>query len=254
MTGDGEAGGGLPLVQYWHSPEVPAEIAELTATFCDRNPRLRHLLFSEAAAAEFIAEHHGERELAAFRSCAVPAMQADYFRYCAMLTLGGVYADADLRCLRPLAPLIETVDGGLLFRREMSGNVINDFFVIRPPAHPLLRLTLDVASANIERRTSESIPAVTGPWIFSGLLALHRLGSFDALRRDVTGLGMNPLIETICDAVAEYGRVAAAFEGVRVERFETAMSWIAKTGTDLPHKRGETHWINWQKRGASIYR
>src|SRR5690348_1645791 len=92
----------LPIIQYWHSEQVPEQIAELTATFRDLNPALPHLVFSEAKAEEFIAEHFEAREVAAFRSCAVPAMQADYFRYCAALALGGIYSDVSFYCRCPL--------------------------------------------------------------------------------------------------------------------------------------------------------
>lgn len=86
----------IPLVQYWHSPKIPSDVAELMQSFHDHNLDMEHLNFS------------------AFRSCAVPAMQADYFRYCAALALGGICVDADFRCLQPLASISKPADSGLL--------------------------------------------------------------------------------------------------------------------------------------------
>lgn len=95
----------LPLVQYWHSPEIPKPIARLIDSFARRNPDLDHLVFDERSAEALIGEHFGSRQLNAFRSCAVPAMQSDYFRCCAALKLGGVYCDAYCQCIANMRPL-----------------------------------------------------------------------------------------------------------------------------------------------------
>ena len=242
----------LPIVQYWHSEDVPAEVRALTATFRDQNPGLRHLLFSEAEADEFIAEHFTDREVAAFRACAVPAMQADYFRYCAVLAMGGIYSDVGFRCLRPLRGLMEETDGGLVLRKS-RGQIINGFFLFKAPGHPLLRLTLDVATGQIESRTSENVWSVTGPWIFTVLDAFNRLESPDAVRRVVAERGIATSPEPILRVVDDHALVVAAFEGVQVLSREKARHWIGRPRNPLPYKRSETHWVGWDKR-ETIFR
>jgi mannosyltransferase OCH1-like enzyme len=241
----------LPIIQYWHSPEIPGEVAELTATFRDRNPELRYLLFDEAAAETLIAEHLTAREVAAFRSCAVPAMQADYFRYCAILVLGGVYADVGFQCLRPLQTLIETADEGMLFTRKPQ--IINGFFLFKGPGHPFLRLVLDVATANIEKRVAETVNKVTGPWIFTGLEFIHRAGSLEAVRRMIIGEDGERLANPALDVIEDYTRVDTAFEGVRIAPMELAGKWIARPLAQLQYKQSETRWVGWHRRG-NIFR
>jgi mannosyltransferase OCH1-like enzyme len=247
-----QGGDSLSLVQYWHSELVPAEIEELTATFRDLNPDLCHRVYCEGEAEEFIAAHYTSREVAAFQACAVPAMQADYFRYCAVLALGGIYADADFRCVRPLRGLVETTTGGLLFRREPKTTVINGFFAFDAPGHPLLQLALDVATANIEHRAAKRVHAVTGPWIFTSLAALHRLGSFEAGRGAL--VRVNRLQEVLGEAIGDFARVTEAFERVRIVPFRTAMDWIGEAGAPLAYKQGDEHWIDWHERNGSIFR
>lgn len=104
-----------PIIQYWDSGSPPEEVAELIETFREHNPDTPHLVFSESEAERFIAEHFGPREVEAFRACALPAMQADYLRYCAVFALGGIYADADCECHRALQPLVDRSEGGHLF-------------------------------------------------------------------------------------------------------------------------------------------
>jgi Glycosyltransferase sugar-binding region containing DXD motif len=268
----------MPIIQYWDAPPRPGYIAELLETFRERNPQMRHLVFDEVAAEELIAEHFTAREVAAFRACGVPAMRADYLRYCAVLALGGVYADVGFRCRRSLQALIDATGGGLLLRQDPEGFLINGFFLFNAAGHPLLRLALDVATANIERRPSQRVQMVTGPWIFSALWVLLRLGEDDALRRDAMEHGIErlaepfvreaasmaptpagrkaipPMVEPLFEAVGEYGRIAAAFEGVRIAPLETVTDLIDSSPDSLPYKRGETYWINWQRDGRTIFR
>jgi mannosyltransferase OCH1-like enzyme len=253
--------GRSPIVQYWHSEELPAEIEELAATFQERNPSLRHRIFAEAEAEAFISRHFSAREVAAFRACAVPAMQADFFRYCAIFILGGVYSDVDFRCLRSLEPLIEATEGGQLFRVpsttvNMDGSIntdgiINGFFLFEKPGHPLLRLTIDIATMNIERRATRKIWKLTGPLIFTGLSTLsQRPGASNAARGDQPQRIDRPVL----DAVDADARVAHAFENVSIAPFETLGRWVEEVGASLSHKQSQTDWLNWYKRGGPTFR
>lgn len=246
--------GDLPIVQYWHDPEIPSDVAELIATFRDRNPDMRHMVFSEAEAEEFIADRHTPRELAAFRACAVPAMQADYFRYCAAFTLGGIWADADLLCVGALRGLVEATDSALLFRRKPRDNLVNSFFVFVAPGHPLLRLAIDLASANIERRMSKAVNMVTGPWVFTDLLTLHALGSVEAVQSAAAAAGRVRHAARLLEAVGDFARLAQAFDGVQIEPIEIAGTWIDSPATPPRYKQSDTYWPNWHRRGGTIYR
>lgn len=249
----------LPIIQYWHSAEVPDYIAALIATFRERNPSMRHLVFSERTADSFIAERHGERHVRAFRACAVPAMQADYLRYCAVYTYGGIYADVDFGCIRTLHPLLDLE--GHLFQEPAEGPALNGLFAFRSPGHPLLAMAIEIATRNIEARISESITLTTGPGIFTGLAQLHRNSSLEALRDSV---GPNwkprveacwePLADSFTKAIDKHGPLAKAFEGVRISTRTEMLTWVERNGTELPYKQSGLHWVNWQERGETIFR
>jgi hypothetical protein len=258
---DGET---WPIIQYWHSGDVPDDVAQLIDTFRGANPELRHLLFCRPEAEELIAEYFGERQVAAFRACAVPAMQADYFRYCAVFALGGIYADADYRCMQALTPLIEETDGGLLFGRLGLGSFINAFFCFTQPKHPLLRLAVDVATSNVERRSMRNVNVATGPWVFTGLSAIRRLGSFEAawdLMTERHGGKSSPyhedvrqLLVSMVEEVGDADRIVDAFGDVRTESIKKLMpEWVDTPETRLEYKRGETHWSTWQRRERPIF-
>lgn len=251
-----------PIIQYWHE-EPPAYIAELLASFRDRNPEMPHLVFDESAAADFIGERLGQRELGAFRACAVPAMQADYFRCCAILALGGVYADADYRCISPLRSMVDSCDGGEIFLsptthrvngREMR-RVWNGFFAFRESGHPFLRLALEIATANMEARiperiwptghnVREAIWLTVGPGVPTLMRFMQERGSFDAFIEAIAGSPAEPFGSLYCEVVGDYTRLVEAFEGIRVSPNRRMFEWIADPDFDLPYKETDTHWHN----------
>jgi hypothetical protein len=235
-----------PIIQYWHDEDVPGYLGESLSS-CERhNPDLEHLLFNRSTAAAFIEERCSPRELAAFRSCAVPAMQSDYFRYCAGLALGGIYLDVDHACAAPFRPLLEDGAEGQLFKRSI-GMMLNGVFVFRSPGHPFLRLALDVTTANIESRALENVPGVTGPMVFAGLVMLYELGSIDAFLQ-VAGSGAGRWQPRLMgEVVGSYDRVAEAFETVGVYPVERLNGLL--DSRDLRHARNR-HWLRWE---SSIY-
>jgi hypothetical protein len=262
------AASGAPLrapsiSQYWDTEEVPDYIAELSATFRDCNPDFRHHLFSESEAERFIGARFGAREAAAFRACAIPSMQSDYFRYCSVLALGGFYVDADHRCSVSLQPLLDDCAGGEIFlgpnARFHNGRhlrlIWSSFFVFREPGHPFLSLALEIATANIEARIPESIwprghnvrEAVwvtVGPGVFSLMRLMRDWGSFDAFIAGIAGSPVEPFGKLYCDVIGDYDRLLEAFDGVRVSSHRRMMDWIDNPVEPLPYKKTDVHWLN----------
>lgn len=244
MSGDPD--GRLPIVQYWHSTDVPDYIERLVASFREKNPGLRHLLFHRESARELIATQLGERELSAFDACAVPAMQADYFRYCAMYALGGICADADYACRCALAPLLNGRAVGNLFEGE--GPVLNGLFAFRVSRHPLVRMAIDIATENIEHRRGGRASMATGPLVFTALRNLWRAGSIERLREGVRPEGRwHALGRTMEAAMSRHGPIELAFDGVVISPLPALFEWVEpQDPKNLPYKSGSRHWANWR--------
>lgn len=258
----------LPITQYWHDGRPPDEVATLIESFRRQNSDMHHMLFSEGSGAEFIARHFTSQEVLAFRACRVPAMQADYLRYCAVLHHGGVYADADLRCIGPLSSLSKKSKGGILFglaqlprpwrvqrfewreRVDPFRIILNGIFAF-PAGHPLLELSVKVATANVENRIAEDVSLVTGPGVFTCLYLLHKLGSFDAFQSYAQGGVIEISAPLLCEVVGDYRRIEQAFAGVRLAPVAESRAWAKPPQRPLAYKEGSLHWVNFR---SSIFR
>ena len=231
---------GPHITQYWHSEDVPDYIAGLLETFHDLNPTMRHTVFSESSAAAFIEEHLEPRHLHAFQACAVPAMQADYFRYCAVFALGGVYCDADARCIADLGSLVPTAGEGRLFHRGDGPGVINALFAFGAPGHPFLELVLEIVTTNIERRICDRVYFTTGPPIFTSLFWLHRLNSVDAFLEHADKGNYFRYGRAYVDAIDDYSQVERAFEGIVVSPAAENV-WTGVPTVHLAYKETDDH-------------
>lgn len=237
------------LIQYWDTKELPDYIATRFESFRTHNPGLEHRIFDQASVEEFLETHFGPREVAAFRACAVPSMQSDYLRFCSVLTLGGIYCDADFLCVGPLTPLGSGVGGleGVLF--SMPDNVVqSNFFAFRSPGHPFLRLALEIATTNIERRNPEDDAwLTTGPGITTYMHYLFQAGSIEAFLEQFPGDEyVRDYPQRIAEVIGEHSRTVQAFNGVSVLPFEVTKAWIAGAKPPLPYKTTPIHWTNWE--------
>lgn len=230
-------GATTPLIQYWHEERLPGHAAETLGSFRKHNPRMEQLVFDESSAEELIEARYGPREAAAFRACAVPAMQADYFRYCAVHALGGLYADATFHCRSGLEWLLDGPGEGVLFGRQDPvpswltavynwrypvgpyRAVTNSMFGFRAHGHPLLELAIEASTANIENRVANGPVGVwvtAGPGVFTSLYLLHELGSIDAFLEYSVDSVIEPSAPLLCEVVGDYGRLAGAWDGIAI--------------------------------------
>lgn len=239
---------------------------------------MHYRCFDRPAAALFIRENFGQRRQAAFDSCAVPAMQADYFRYCAILSAGGFYSDADTQCLASLEPLLPAgadailfymepfVPAGVneaLFRNAKLIQVMNGIFGFRRAGHPLMEALVEIATVNIERRISNSVWLTTGPAIVSALYLLSRMTAPQRARlSDSSAIGMIPnlwftveqkhtFFQIVHDYVVsrqlDFDRL---FDGISVLSYVDILDRYIKQA-DVKYKTAGMHWENWKE---SIFR
>ena len=92
------------IVQFWDQ-DPPEDVSELMASWRDLNPSYRWTCFNNDSARDFLKLEFGLQILRAYDRAVVPAQQADLFRLAWLAARGGIYADADDRCLAPIDSL-----------------------------------------------------------------------------------------------------------------------------------------------------
>ncbi|MGQ7845727.1 glycosyltransferase [Granulosicoccus sp. 3-233] len=161
----------ISLFQFWDK-DIPEAVAELTRGVAQVNAALNYQLFDDVGAAEFIRVEYGSEILKLYRSCVIPAMRADLFRYCFLARCGGIYIDADFPAVSSLEPMVQADWKGCLYRRERG--LTNSMMYFRDARNPLAEKFLEEALYNVSNRTSNNVWQVTGPHVLQTVHADER--------------------------------------------------------------------------------
>lgn len=157
------------LWQFWHDSTMPEEIRQLTSAWQRRHPDFEHRLYDDQHAEAFIIDHHHQRVLDAYRSCRLPTMRADLFRYAVLSIVGGYYIDADEYCLEPITTVCAG-DEDFIAYRARNGYVANSFLGC-PANSPIMFEILEKATTNILQKVSRNLWEVTGALIVNQVLS-----------------------------------------------------------------------------------
>ncbi len=174
----GAAGAGMvprTVMQYWDQPLPPEDVARLMESWRERNPSWRHVRFDDAGARTFLAERCAPAVLRAYLRAREPAKKADLFRLAWLAAEGGVYADADDRCLRPLDDWLPPQAGFVAFQEDIG--TLSNNFLAAAPLHPVLCLALDHAAESINRGDEDLLWLSSGPALLTRAFAQVLAGS-----------------------------------------------------------------------------
>ena len=155
------------IVQYWNTPELPNDIAELVETWKNYNPSMEHKLFGYEEACAFIGQHYNSEVESLFKLAALPAMQSDIFRVAYCLKMGGFYVDCGIRCKAPIQPLLSS--DLLLLVRKWHGGIMNGAIGCRA-GHPALEWIWNRILKNLKERNSNDVWRLTGPLSFNQMV------------------------------------------------------------------------------------
>jgi mannosyltransferase OCH1-like enzyme len=163
------------IMQFWDATTPPPEVSGLMETWGPMHPGFEVMRFDASAAAEWLGDHYPPRYVDAFFACQHPAMQSDYFRLAYLHVLGGIYIDADERCVQSLAPLTN-LGVELVLNRRVAPNGLHYFNnapLLCRPELPILRECLDWATTMISAAHGQPLKiwVTTGPGNLSRIFA-----------------------------------------------------------------------------------
>jgi hypothetical protein len=157
------------LAQYWDASLPPPDVAQIMRSWVDLNPDYAYQLFDDANARKFLRAHCEPAVFAAYVRSRHAAQRADIFRLAWLLEEGGVWADADDRCIEPLRAWLPD-DASLLCYQEDYGTLGNDILAATP-GHPVIALALIQASEATNRGDSDIVWLSTGPGLVTRAFA-----------------------------------------------------------------------------------
>ena len=241
----------MKLFQYWDTGDPPDEVAGWIEGFRAMNPEMQHRLYDRDSASWFIGKHIGERERRAFDLIAVPSMQSDYFRYCAVWAKGGAYVDADFQPLAPLAGLLDQAPRSMML--VWDGHMVAGLMMSRAPRDAFLRACLDLATNCVEDRWGKNAYMAAGPGVINALRLLADPASRPFVERGFDNVfgrtwGFPELLERAKREIAITDEIVEALKAMTLRHVFQTPTWI---GTQPPAYKGSgRHWLRWQ---GSIY-
>lgn len=94
------------LHQLWKDADVPERFARFRETWLRHHPDWEHRLWTDADLHAFVAREF-PGFLPVYEAYAEPIRRVDAARYLILKRYGGLYADLDFECLKPLDPLLD---------------------------------------------------------------------------------------------------------------------------------------------------
>jgi mannosyltransferase OCH1-like enzyme len=168
------------LHQTWKDSTIPASLAGFQASWRRHNPTYDYRLWTDESARAFVAAEYSDF-LDVYDGYDHFIKRVDAVRYLWLHRLGGVYADLDFECLRPIDELLagrqvvlgrEPPEHGFL-HVEGAGyrpHVCNAFMA-SVPGHPFWELV--IRRLFDARRATDPLEA-TGPRFLTRVLEEHR--------------------------------------------------------------------------------
>ncbi len=156
---------------FWDRPEPPADVEALMQSWRDRNPAYGWRRFDEIQARDYLAAKFAGPVIQAYQRVREVSQKADIFRLALLVAEGGVYVDADDRCLRPLDMLLPA-GASLVLAQEEFGCATNHFLAAAP-GHPVLQAALRMVVIAVNRGDNEFPWLSSGPGLLTRALALH---------------------------------------------------------------------------------
>jgi len=155
------------IIQTNEKNLVPVEMKKSMQHLIEMNPEYEYKYFDNNDVLVYLKENFPERIVAAYNKLKPGAYKADFFRYCILYEIGGVYIDSPMLAKAALSSLIKPEDEFISPEDNFTGAIYNAF-ICCVPKHPIIKQCIEKSLKNIENEFYGSGPLViTGPELFS---------------------------------------------------------------------------------------
>ena len=158
--------------QVWSGIDepLPTHYEELGNTWKEKNPDWEYVIWDNQKMTDFVLEHY-PHYWSTYNSFKCNIQRWDAIRYLILDKIGGVYADFDTECLKPLETLLKDRECCFSFEPEVYqqyyGGVpfyFNNAFMASTPDHPFMKKAIERAFYyDPTWRNAKDILGTTGP-------------------------------------------------------------------------------------------
>lgn len=196
--------------QTYKSHSIPQKLEDMVLSWKSTNPNWEVRLYNDTECLELVSSNFPEY-LDAYLALPKNVERADFFRYMVVLLYGGIYADMDTECKRPLDTVIRSRDKLVVgWELEFSSaeqaaqrsyartRQVLQWVFAAAPAHPVLKEACDLIAANAQNhfadQTDRDTLERTGPGMFTDVVLKHAFDPEKAIRiLPRVAFGVNPL-------------------------------------------------------------
>jgi hypothetical protein len=145
--------------QIWLGGPVPPVWAAMASSWQEFHPSWEYRIWSDADGRPFVETNYSEF-LRVYDSFSYLIQRADALRYLLLHRFGGVYADLDIECLRPIDTLLDGKGALVVMEPDIHAAergiapYLSNAFIASTPGHPLM-------GALLQTLTDESTLALT---------------------------------------------------------------------------------------------
>ena len=161
------------LHQSWKTSTVPARYSDWKESCMKIQPTWDHLLWSDEDNRQFITKEYPWL-LYAYDRLRGSILRADFVRYAYLHFYGGVYADLDVECIKPIDPLLKNKNiilGVLGDDYDFIHNIPNAILASRR-GHPFWLFLLNRITMMMHQ--NDKVEATTGPIILRDAYLLFK--------------------------------------------------------------------------------
>ncbi|KAK9834954.1 hypothetical protein WJX84_011882 [Apatococcus fuscideae] len=173
--------------QTFKTKNVPPKVLALIESWKLANPSWEYRFYDDDACLAFVKREFPEY-FDAYRNLGKDVERSDFFRYLVVLRLGGVYADVDTECKRPLDPFIQPKDTlvagwenefptpheAITVRHYARTRQICQWVFAAAPGHPALREVAEHIAHTLhitfDQNTNRDTLERTGPGVWTDKL------------------------------------------------------------------------------------
>jgi tetratricopeptide (TPR) repeat protein len=164
------------ITQYWDDPEPPEDVRLLMDSWHLKHKAYQYQRFDDALAKAFLAQTYAPDVLRAYQRAGSPAEKADVFRLAYLYAEGGIYVDADDRCLAPISTVLPAHVTLAVYQEDyalggLAVGTLGNNFLAAAPQNAVIGRALELATQALNRGDSDMVWLKTGPALITRAFA-----------------------------------------------------------------------------------